>query len=126
MVTPRDGRSIVNAAIFAGWLRHKKQNVPNITDVLTPTKIVWNVVKRRYGVTLLRLAVQHTIPGHETGTNKLSHHAEQTSNHSSTVMAPAEVQRNAIATCSGTERRNTPAMAGATLTSIVFPSSSAP
>ena len=57
IVTPREGSNIVNAAIFAGWWRHKKQNVPNITNVLAPTKIVWNVVKRRFGVTLLRLAV---------------------------------------------------------------------
>jgi hypothetical protein len=54
---PREGSSIVNAAIFAGWLRHMKQNVPKITHVLTPTKIVWNVLERRFKVTLLRLAV---------------------------------------------------------------------
>jgi hypothetical protein len=121
MASANIGRPIANAAIFAGWLRHKKQNVPNITSVLAPTKIVWNVFNKRFGVTLLRLAVQHMTIGHESGTNKLSHHAEHTSNQSSTTTTPAEVQRNPVTTRSGTERRNTPAMAGAMLRSIAFP-----
>jgi hypothetical protein len=121
MVSPKVGSAIAKTAIFAGWLRHKKQNVPNITNKLTPTKIVWNVVERRFGATWLRLAVQHTIPGHESGANKLSHHAERISNKSNNEMTPEEIQRSAIATCSGTERRNTPAMVGAKLASIAFP-----
>jgi hypothetical protein len=59
-------------------------------------------LERRFGTTLLRLAVQHTIPGHESGTNKLSHHAEL-SNKISSVMTTAEIQSDEIATCSGTE-----------------------
>ncbi len=95
--------------------------MPNITNKLTPTKAVWNVLERRFGTTLLRLAMQHTIPGHESGTNKLSHHAAQTSNQITSVMIPAEIQRSVVANCSGTERRNTPAMVGARLASIAFP-----
>ena len=66
MVSPKVGSDIAMAAIFTGWLRHMKQNVPKITHVLTPTKIVWNVLERRFKATLLRLAVQHSIPGRES------------------------------------------------------------